>query len=85
MQIKMEYFFLKFACNKIQHTLNENCNVIILFYRVLLRMGKSSRARATEAISRQGCLSQMSLSLQKVHGIRFPRTCVPRMYKIQEG
>lgn len=81
----MEYFFSKFAPNKIQYILNENYNVIILFYRILLRMGESSRAGTIEAISRQGCLSQMSLSLQEVHGIRFPRTCLPRMYKIQEG
>lgn len=81
----MEYFFSKFAPNKIQYILNENYNLIILFYRILLRMGESSRAGAIEAISRQGCLSQMSLSLQEVHGIRFPRTCLPRMYKIQEG
>lgn len=48
-------------------------------------MGESSRAGAIEAISEQGCLSKMSLSLQEVHGIRFPRARVPRMYKIQEG
>lgn len=69
----------------IEIILNEYYNIIILFSRILLRMGESSRAGAIEAISEQGCLSKMSLSLQEVHGIRFPRARVPRMYKIQEG